>query len=86
MEEKLANARLLIRQKNVKMPVLMDGMDEGAHRRFGRLPNMVYVVDMKGRIVYKSTWTRHQELREFLGELLQARDDYRSDQQHAALS
>jgi hypothetical protein len=49
MEEKLANARLLIRQKKVEMPVLMDGMDEAAHRRFGRLPNMVYVVDMTPR-------------------------------------
>ena len=86
MEEKLANARLLIRQKNMKMPVLMDGMDEAAHRRFGRLPNMVYVVDMKGRIVYKSMWTRHQELREFLKELLQTRDDSRSDQKMASIS
>ncbi len=86
MEEKLANARLLIQQKNVKMPVLVDGMDETAHRRFGRLPNMVYVVDMKGRIVYKSMWTRPQELREFLGEIVQARDEHRNDQEQAASS
>ncbi len=86
MEEKLANARLLIRQKKVEMPVLIDGMDEAAHRRFGRLPNMVYVVDMSGRIVYKSMWTRHQELREFLREFLQTRDDNRSDQKKASLS
>ena len=86
MEEKLANARLLIRQKNVKMPVLMDDMDEAAHRSFGRLPKMVYVVDMKGRIVYKSMWTRHQELREFLRELLQTRGDSRSNQKMASIS
>lgn len=86
MEEKLANARLLIRQKKVEMPVLMDGMDEAAHRKFGRLPNMVYVVDMTGRIVYKSMWTRHQELREFLRELIQPRDDSRSDQKKTSIS
>jgi hypothetical protein len=68
------------------MPVLVDGMDEAAHRRFGRLPNMVYVVDMTGRIVYKSMWTRHQELREFLRELLQTRDENRNDQKQAAFS
>ena len=85
MEEKLANARLLIRQKKVEMPVLMDGMDEAAHRGFGRLPNMVYVVDMSGRIVYKSMWTRHLELRELLRELLQIRDDSRSDQKNASI-
>ena len=86
MEEKLANARLLIQQKKVEMPVLVDGMDEAAHRRFGRLPNMVYVVDMTGRIVYKSMWTRHQELREFLRELLQTRNENRNDQKQAAFS
>jgi hypothetical protein len=86
MEEKLANARLLIQQKKVEMSVLVDGMDEAAHRRFGRLPNMVYVVDMTGRIVYKSMWTRHQELREFLRELLQTRDENRNDQKQAAFS
>ncbi|MFQ5544973.1 MAG: TlpA family protein disulfide reductase [Acidiferrobacterales bacterium] len=86
MEEKLANARLLIQQKKVEMPVLVDGMDEAAHRRFGRLPNMVYVIDLTGRIVYKSMWTRHQELREFLRELLQTRDENRNDQKQAAFS
>ena len=86
MEEKLVNARLLIRQKAVKMPVLMDDMDEAAHRSFGRLPNMVYVVDIEGRIVYKSMWTRNQELREFLRELLQTRGDSRSDQKKASIS
>ncbi|MFQ5575002.1 MAG: TlpA family protein disulfide reductase [Terriglobia bacterium] len=86
MEEKLANARLLIQQKKVEMPVLVDSMDEAAHRRFGRLPNMVYVIDLTGRIVYKSMWTRHQELREFLRELLQTRDENRNDQKQAAFS
>ncbi len=68
-DEKLANARLLIQQKKVTMPFLLDGMDELAHRSFGRLPNMIYVIDKTGRIVYKSMWTRHAELREFLEEL-----------------
>ncbi|MBI4472108.1 MAG: DinB family protein [Acidobacteria bacterium] len=68
-EQKLANAKLLIRQKNVRMPVLVDGMDELAHRQFGRLPNMIYVVDKDSRIVYKSMWTRVRELRQFLKEL-----------------
>lgn len=68
-DEKLSNARLLILQKKVTMPLLLDGMDELVHRRFGRLPNMTYVIDKTGRIVYKSMWTRHAELREFLEEL-----------------
>ncbi len=68
-DEKLSNARLLILQKKVTMPFLLDGMDELVHRRFGRLPNMTYVIDKTGRIVYKSMWTRHTELREFLEEL-----------------
>lgn len=70
--EKVAYAKLLVQQKNITMPVCVDGMDELAHRRFGRLPNMIYVIDKSGRIVYKSMWTRPSELRDFLRELCAA--------------
>ena len=70
-KQKCDNAQLLVSQRNVTMPVLVDEMDELAHRRLGRLPNMVYVIDIAGRIVYKSMWTRPPELREFLRELVE---------------
>ena len=69
-QEKQSNARNLVRQKKIEMPLLVDGMDETAHRRFGRMPNMCYVIDKQGRIVYKSMWTRPEELREVLQELM----------------
>ncbi len=68
-QEKQSNARKLLQQKKIEMPLLVDDMDELAHRRFGRMPNMCYVIDKRSRIVYKSMWTRPQELRQVLLEL-----------------
>lgn len=75
LEEKYANARLLVKQKQITMPVLVDEMDELAHRRFGRLPNMIYVIDKHSKIVYKSMWTRPRELRQFLYDLCRSDDE-----------
>ena len=77
LDEKRANAQLLVKQKKLRMPVLVDEMDELAHRRLGRLPNMIYVVDITGHIVYKSMWTRPDEVRAFLKELVT--HDWESD-------
>lgn len=51
------------------MPIIVDGLDGEIHRAYGTLPNMVYVVDQEGRIVYRSQWTLPQEIRDVLGEL-----------------
>ncbi|MDP7224896.1 MAG: hypothetical protein QF909_06770 [SAR202 cluster bacterium] len=53
----------------MKVPVLIDGYDEAIHKMFGGLPNMIYVIDKTGRVVYKSTWTMHEEVVKVLQEL-----------------
>lgn len=68
-DQKLAFARELIEKDQLTSPVLVDGMDEAVHRKYGSLPNMVYVIDKVGIIVYKSTWTVPGELDEVLAEL-----------------
>lgn len=45
---------------------VMDGL---AQQHFGRLPKKIYVVEKKGRIVYKSIWACPAELRQFSMEL-----------------
>ncbi len=67
--EKLAYAWALARQEDITCPVLVDGMDEAVHARYGGLPNMVYVIDKAGTVAYKATWTRADEIDRVLEEL-----------------
>ena len=74
-EEKMAHAQELQKTRRIdKVTVAVDGMEEKAHRSFGRLPNMAYVVDKQGAIVFKSMWTRFEDIDAVLAELL-AEDD-----------
>ena len=66
---KLAYARALARGEEITCPVLVDGVDEAVHRRYGSLPNMVYVVDKAGTVAYKATWTQAGEIDRVLAEL-----------------
>lgn len=68
-EHKMGYACELVDSRSMKVPVLVDGFDEAIHGMFGRLPNMVYVIDKTGRVVYKSTWTLDEELEKVLEEL-----------------
>ena len=68
-DQKLAYARLLVAEEHLTCPVLVDGMDEAVHRRYGSLPNMVYVIDKTGKIAYNATWTLPEELDRVLAEL-----------------
>lgn len=71
-EHKLAYARHLVREERLTCRVLVDGMDETVHRRYGSLPNMVHVIDKDGNIAYKATWTMANEIDRVLAELTSA--------------
>lgn len=70
--QKLAHARELTGHEALTCPVLVDGMDDAVHRGYGGLPNMVYVIDKTGRVVYKATWTAADEIERVLAELTSA--------------
>lgn len=61
-EQKLAHARKLGDLERVKIPILVDDLQGTTHRAYGLLPNMVYLVDRDGTVVYKSDWTDAAEL------------------------
>ena len=61
-EQKLAHARKLRELENVSLPILVDDIEGSTHKAYGLLPNMVYLVDRDGVIVYKSDWTDAHEL------------------------
>jgi len=61
-EQKLKHAEKLRELDNVRLPVLVDDIEGSVHTAYGLLPNMVYLIDREGIIVYKSDWTDAHEL------------------------
>lgn len=68
-DHKRRYARELVQLKGMNVPVVVDGIDEAVHRMLGNLPNLAYVVDKRGRVVYKATWTNAEHIDELLAEL-----------------
>jgi hypothetical protein len=62
-DQKLAHAeRLRELEKIQEFPMLIDDFQGTAHRAYGLLPNMVYLIDREGTVVYKSDWTDAVEI------------------------
>jgi len=61
-EQKIAQARKLQELERVEIPILLDDLEGTAHRAYGLLPNMVYLIDRDGLVVYKSDWTDAHEI------------------------
>lgn len=73
LETKLAHARLLRDEVGIRRPILVDGLDGAAHRAYGALPNMTYVLVRGGRVGYKADWTRVVTVEAYLERLLTSR-------------
>ena len=69
-EHKKEYASQLVKEHDMKVPVLIDGLDEAVVNAFGRMPNMTFVVDKEGKIAYKADWAEADRLEEILDELL----------------
>lgn len=70
-EQKLAHARKLRELDKVdEIPILVDDIGGATHTAYGQLPNMVYLIDRDGTVVYKSDWTDAQEIDGMCASLL----------------
>ena len=74
LDHKRSYAEELIEIKELTMPVAIDGMDQEVHAILGDLPNVVYVVDKTGTIVFKAPWIDAAEVDRVLADLV-TRDD-----------
>jgi hypothetical protein len=72
-EDKLDAARRLRDDIGLRRAILVDDLDGGAHRRYGLLPNMTWVIGRGGRIAYKADWTSAANVEAFLVRFLGAR-------------
>jgi hypothetical protein len=72
IEDKLACARLLRDETGIRRPILVDDLAGTAHRRYGLMPNMTWVIDRGGQVAYKANWTSAANVEAFLVRLLAA--------------
>lgn len=57
MEDKRRNARAFLDHSKVRRQILLDDLNGTAHRAYGLLPNMTWIIGRGGLIHYKSAWT-----------------------------
>jgi hypothetical protein len=69
-EQKLRYATDCCVQDDIRTRVVVDDLDGTMHRAYGMLPNMIYILDREGRVVYKAMWTDHDDLAAALANLV----------------
>jgi hypothetical protein len=55
-EDKIALSKDLNRIYKDPREVLVDNLDGDMHRNYGGLPNMVYIVNPEGKVIYRCDW------------------------------
>lgn len=72
LDRKVACARLLREETGIRRPILVDDLAGSAHRRYGSMPNMTWVIDQGGRVAFKANWTSAANVEAFLARFLAA--------------
>jgi hypothetical protein len=70
MSQKFSNARDLRDIYGVSRPILVDALNGACHRAFGSLPNMTWIFNRQGLILYRSAWTDISSVEKAITELL----------------
>jgi hypothetical protein len=68
-EDRVAYAKELRELFDIQSPIVLDGLDETVHLRYGNMPNAVYVVNKEGKIIYKANWTDSPVIDQILKQL-----------------
>lgn len=74
-QEKMLRARQFKRLDKVNIRIVVDGIDGKIHRKYGMLPNMIYIIGKDGRIVYKANWTDTKDVSSAIYNLLESEKD-----------
>jgi hypothetical protein len=86
LEDKLQAAEAFRKRFAVARPILVDSMEGDAHRAYGSLPNMTFIVGgvpepakrSAGRLLFKSDWTDPPTLRVMCDYILLTRERRRA--------
>lgn len=70
MDDKRRNARAFLEHSNVRRQIVLDDLEGSAHRAYGSLPNMTWIMGRGGMIHYKSAWTSAADVADALEAVL----------------
>lgn len=84
MAQKRALARSLEVEHGEKRTVALDTLDGSMHRAYGSLPNMAYVLNPEGEVVYRCDWLSVPALDKVLNQLpdIETNQHTRTDDLH----
>ena len=66
MQEKIDHARLTDKYYNEQREILIDSLDGEAHRLYGSMPNMTYVIGTDKIVKFRANWTNIDALKTVL--------------------
>lgn len=71
MDDKRRNARAFVEHSKLRRQILLDDFEGAAHRAYGMLPNMTWIIGRGGMIHYKSAWTSETDVADALEGVLE---------------
>jgi hypothetical protein len=75
IDEKRDNAKAFRKELKVQRPILLDTLEGDAHKAFGMLPNMTWIIGRGGIIHYKAAWTDADHVAAAMEKILDDQDD-----------
>ena len=79
MDDKRHHARAFRDHNGIQRRILLDDVEGTAHRAYGMLPNMTWIVGRGGVVYYKAAWTDAADLEGALAETLDALERRRTE-------
>src|SRR5437867_6633447 len=70
MDDKRSNARAFRDHSHIRRRILLDDLAGTAHRAYGLLPNMTWIIGPGGFIHYKSSWISQADVENTLEAIL----------------
>ncbi|MBI2358887.1 MAG: hypothetical protein HYV04_08280 [Deltaproteobacteria bacterium] len=72
-EQKLAHARAFKERLKIERPILVDDLVGTAHKLYGSLPNMTYLIGRGGKVMFRADWTDPPTIEYALNYVLNSR-------------
>ncbi|OEG00367.1 hypothetical protein BHF71_00210 [Vulcanibacillus modesticaldus] len=69
LQERISLARKLKNETKMQIPLLIDEVPRKVSKLYGGAPNMIYIIDPQGKVIYHNRWTDAKEVDEFLGKI-----------------
>jgi len=72
-EQKLVHARAFQAEFKVERPILVDDLTGTAHKLYGSLPNMTYLISRGGKVLFRADWTDPPTIEHAINYVLSSR-------------